>query len=467
VWWVNQGDAYVWSRDHELLWAPKVNNAGRPEAHWTRLSAAGVGDVVLHYTGGSIRAVGTVLAPSASEPRPSGFPSQHSWNNDGWRLPVRYRELDEPVALRDIPSSWRTPSAGPFTATGGVLQGYLFALSEEFAARLAGEFPQLRLPVLENGQVSGVDYVEPEFALIVSRVLDSGLRLDEQTIRRYHVSLRTRGFVVLSGLSGSGKTALATRYAGVVGAQSLVVSVAPNWTTNEDLLGYVDPLSGTYRHTQFSEFLIAAQDERERAQLERRNPQPLHLILDEMNLARVEYYFAKFLSAMELRTVGSPALIDLGGGLQVVLRSNLKFIGTVNVDETTHAFADKVYDRAQLIDVPVDRAGLELHMAGAPYQSVVLDIWDAMGGVAPFAYRVLDDIATYVEESADLEIGWETALDEQLLQKVLPKIKGTDPRIGDALERFIELTRDEFPLSNAKAEAMSSAYRDHGFVSYF
>ena len=100
--------------------------------------------------------------------------------------------------------------------------------------------------------------------------------MNEQTVRRYHVSLRTRGFVVLSGLSGSGKTALATRYAGNRGAQPLIVSVAPNWTTNEDLLGYVDPLSGEYRHTQFSEFLLAAQEEQERANLEGRHAQPFH-----------------------------------------------------------------------------------------------------------------------------------------------------------------------------------------------
>ena len=186
-----------------------------------------------------------------------------------------------------------------------------------------------------------------------------------------------------------------------------------------------------------------------------------------MNLARVEYYFAKFLSAMELRTANNPALIDLGGGVQVLLTPNLRFVGTVNVDETTHAFADKVYDRAQLIEVPVHRAGLEAHTAGTPYQALLLAVWDVMQYVAPFAYRVLDDIASYVEGSARLEISWQTAIDEQLLQKVLPKVKGTDPRIGDALERFIELTAEGFPLSNAKARSMSSAYTDHGFVSYF
>jgi hypothetical protein len=340
-------------------------------------------------------------------------------------------------------------------------------VSSQFAAKLAAQFAQLGLNVIAADPIPGVNYVEPEFASIVARIIEGGLRLDEQTIRRYHLSLRTRGFVVLSGLSGSGKTALATRYAEIVGAQSLLVPVAPNWTTNEDLLGYVDPFGGEYRHTPFSEFLIAAQDEHEQAVKDGRTAQPFHLILDEMNLARVEYYFAKFLSAMELRTPTAPALIDLGGGLQVLLTPNLKFVETVNVDETTHGFADKVYDRAQLLEVPVDRAQLVLHTAGSAYQSLILAVWDAMRDVAPFGYRVLNDIATYVEEASTLGVGWQAAVDEQLLQKVLPKVKGTDPRIGEALEQFVKLTAEGLPLSNDKASSMSASYRDHGFVSYF
>jgi hypothetical protein len=64
-------------------------------------------------------------------------------------------------------------------------------------------------------------------------------------------------------------------------------------------------------------------------------------------------------------------------------------------------------------------------------------------------------------------VEWQAAVDEQLLQKVLPKVKGTDPRIGEALQQFVTLTAEGFPLSNAKASSMSASYRDHGFVSYF
>ena len=63
------------------------------------------------------------------------------------------------------------------------------------------------------------------------------------------------------------------------------------------------------------------------------------------------------------------------------------------------------------------------------YQSVILAVWDAIRDVAPFGFRVLTDIATYVQDASALGVEWQAAVDEQLLQKVLPKVKGTDPRI--------------------------------------
>lgn len=100
---------------------------------------------------------------------------------------------------------------------------------------------------------------------------------------------------------------------------------------------------------------------------------------------------------------------------------------------------------------PVDRPQLVLHTAGRVYQSVILAVWDAIRDVATFGYRVLTDIATYVKDASALGVEWQAAVDEQLLQKVLPKVKGTDPRIGGALEQFAALMADGFPLSNKTA----------------
>ena len=93
---------------------------------------------------------------------------------------------------------------------------------------------------------------EMTFPAIAEYVAECGMLIDEQTLRRYHLSLGTRGFVILSGVSGTGKTWLAELYAQAVGAECQIVPVAPNWTSNEDLLGYFNPLDNTYHDTPFS-----------------------------------------------------------------------------------------------------------------------------------------------------------------------------------------------------------------------
>jgi hypothetical protein len=106
-----------------------------------------------------------------------------------------------------------------------------------------------------------------------------------------------------------------------------------------------------------------------------------------------------------------------------------------------------------------------------------MNIWDSIHAVAPFAFRVLDEIKTYVEEAEKLKEAesyeklddvWKEALDEQLLQKILPKLKGADERVGEALKAFVEIAENEgFELSCEKAAAMLETFNKHGFTSYF
>ncbi len=311
------------------------------------------------------------------------------------------------------------------------------------------------------------NYSEPAFSLIQELILQQGMTITERVLRRYHLSLKTRGFVILSGLSGSGKTWLTEAYANAIGAIYRLVPVAPNWTTNEDLLGYYNPLTSVYHDTPFSCFLKEAADQYSQAVAAGVAPVPYHLALDEMNLARVEYYFAKFLSALEVRSRHGSASVELSPGQEVLLPPNLYFIGTVNVDETTHSFADRVYDRSQLIELDVDREALWEHLGDLPYRAAVMDTWDAVHEVAPFAYRVLDEIMSYIREAEELGTPWQEALDEQLLQKVLPKCKGADLRVEAALDRFVALANGNFMLSHAKASRMLEGFRQHGFASYF
>jgi 5-methylcytosine-specific restriction endonuclease McrBC GTP-binding regulatory subunit McrB len=293
------------------------------------------------------------------------------------------------------------------------------------------------------------------------------LRLDDRTLRRYHLSLLTRGFVVLAGVSGTGKTWLAEAYAKAAGAKHALISVAPNWTTNEDLLGYFNPVTQRYHDTSFSRFIRLAADAYYLAASRAKTPQPYHLILDEMNLARVEYYFASFLSAMEIRARHGVATMDIGGGDQLELTPNLFVIGTVNIDETTHGFADKVWDRAQLVEIDLPQQLIATHLAGTPYSDDVLDIWETVRSVGPFAFRVVDDIAAYVAAAEEVGVPWQEAVDEQILQKILPKLKGTNPGVRLALERLVELLEERYPLSSERSQQMLEGFHQYGFASYF
>jgi hypothetical protein len=251
----------------------------------------------------------------------------------------------------------------------------------------------IRRSALEGGRPMPVDgevipppdYPEPSFVEIADAVAAEGLRIDPDVLRRYHLSLKTRGFVILSGLSGSGKTWLTSAYARAVGAAYQLAPVAPNWTTNEDLLGYFNPLENRYVDTPFSRFLREAATEATRAARAGVTAKPYHLVLDEMNLARVEYYFAKFLSAMELRARGESATIELAPTEYVSVPQNLVFVGTVNVDETTHQFADKVYDRAQLIELGISKSPSTSATPRTPRLSWMSGAPSAISPRSPFA----------------------------------------------------------------------------------
>ena len=353
-------------------------------AHHRSMAHLKVGDTVLHYWEGKIQAVSSLKEAAVNSPIP-GELTNMGWERDGRLAQVDVETLEDPVPLEDIPIKWRQEESGPFTRTGSINQGYLYQVSQEFVAKLASRFSQLT----EGASIDlGVQsepappYVEPTFETIQSRIETEGLVVSDRTLQRFHLSLRSRGFVILSGISGTGKTWLAQAYARAVGGRELLVPVAPNWTTNEDLLGYLNPILNVYHDTEFSKFLRKAAHEWELASAEEREPIPHYLVLDEMNLARVEYYFATFLSALEVRQREETARVQLGEDV-VLLTPNLRFVGTVNVDETTHGFADKVYDRAQLVELEAPREAIERHLADSPLAETLLSAWDTLHEVAP------------------------------------------------------------------------------------
>jgi MoxR-like ATPase len=310
-------------------------------------------------------------------------------------------------------------------------------------------------------------YAEPKFEDICKSIDASGAVFSPDLLRRYHLSLKTRRFVILSGTSGSGKTLLTRVYADAVNAHYCLVPVAPNWTTNEDLLGYFNPLSKRYFDTDFSLFLRRAARAYKSAVDANEDPEPFHLVLDEMNLARVEYYFAKFLSWMEVLTGAGQAQVTLSGTDVVDLTPNLFFIGTVNVDETTQGFADKIFDRAQVIEVTHQRNEVASRVQHPEVQDALMQIWDAVNDVTPFSIRIVDEINKYVTEASRIGVPWEDAFDDQIIQKILPRIKGTDIRLGVMLQRLNDITANRFHRSNSKIQHLNHGFHSNGIVSFF
>ena len=139
--------------------------------------------------------------------------------------------------------------------------------------------------VLDGDYQQAVSYIQ-------AHLVENDILYPRHIIENYITLLRTKDLIVLAGDSGSGKTNLIKSFAKAVGGKSVIIPVKPNWTSSEDLLGYYNPLEKKYLATPFLEALLEAQ----------KNPDiPYFICLDEMNLARVEYYFADFLSLLESR----------------------------------------------------------------------------------------------------------------------------------------------------------------------
>lgn len=295
----------------------------------------------------------------------------------------------------------------------------------------------------------------------------------------FHTAVKCNDLVILSGLSGTGKSSLVNIYAKALGlnasadledSQILMVPVRPSWNDDSDLLGYVDLAHMVYHAADsgFVDFLVRAQREE--------NKNKLFLVcFEEMNLARVEHYFSQFLSILE-RPAGQRELQlydkQYMGKLynaadypfRIEIGSNVKFIGTVNVDETTFHFSDKVLDRANVIELEVLNYATEWEdksfaaigktqvWSTQDYEKLLAKdlvsnelelralLWDvhcalqslsSKYGAGP---RVVKSVVKYLSNLPEEEgLTFEDALDLQLAQRVLTKLRGVESVVGPAL----------------------------------
>jgi 5-methylcytosine-specific restriction endonuclease McrBC GTP-binding regulatory subunit McrB len=320
-----------------------------------------------------------------------------------------------------------------------------------------------------------------------------GYFFSREILTRYFLSLKTKPFVILTGISGTGKTKIAQVFADYMcqdektpeerARRYVFVPVRPDWMDNRGLLGYFNLLAETYHATPVLRLLLEA---------EKYPDKPYFAILDEMNLAKVEQYFSDFLSIMESRTGGnlrgepldlhSVAKAETQDGLSIprklCIPPNVYFTGTVNVDESTYMFSPKVLDRANVIEFnDVNLANYEKGIVASdrfvlkdqdvrqtllsvtdqtPFCSktdfteilktapAVRDHLARISGILHpynlhFGYRVINEISRYIRIASEMvqDFDLEETMDIQILQKILPKFHGTQAKLEEPLGKLL------------------------------
>ena len=301
----------------------------------------------------------------------------------------------------------------------------------------------------------------------IRRVRQRGFLYDERDLYNFHISAKSSRLVILAGRSGTGKSGLVRLYGEALGltpSQVAFLPVRPSWMDDGDILGYLDRNRMLYfpSDTGLAELLVEAS----------RHPEKMYIVcFDEMNLARAEYYFAQFISVLEKKE--NPALQLYNPSLEervynhsdyparIPLMDNVLFMGTVNVDESTYHFSDKILDRANVITLHQrkfsDMARLtrrevasEVEVSADEYRqfrkdegvvtlsdeelhllddlNAALDERGTSGGIG---YRVVSDMSRYLANiPSGSPMNRKEALDMQIVQRVLTKVRGSREQIG-------------------------------------
>ena len=374
-----------------------------------------------------------------------------------------------------------------------------------------------------NGEVkmSIKDIVE----YIQKYVASKGFTYDDSLIKNFYLSLKSKPFVILAGISGTGKTKLVKLFAGAIGAKYKLVPVRPDWSDSSDLFGHLD-LNGRFIEGSLIRFIKDASEDTDK---------PYILCLDEMNLARVEHYFSDFLSIIETRSfengviISDPLVTENMYGVsdayheygEVIFPENLYIVGTVNMEETTFPFSRKVLDRANTIEfsyvdlIPSENSQEEIpalsniandflkseyiqlsHCEDEEYVFKICTELQKINEILKIAeahvgYRVRDEVCFYMLNNKKYGLLPENeAFDYEILQKILPRIQGSNATIKDMLielfkycagdytglsgsdtyeqmQNYINNNQCKYRKSASKIAFMVRRFEEDGFTSYW
>jgi len=329
-----------------------------------------------------------------------------------------------------------------------------------------------------------------------------GFSYEDGLIENFYLSLKSKPFVILAGTSGTGKTKLVKLFAEAINSEYSLVPVRPDWSDSSDLFGHLD-LNGRFIEGAITRFVKSASLHPNK---------PYILCLDEMNLARVEYYFSDFLSVIETRDFKNNIIIseplvniniygasdarELFGEMR--FPGNLYIVGTVNMDETTFPFSRKVLDRANTIEfsyvdlipsefneeTPVVLTNINNNFLKTEYlqlshcedKEYIVNICTKLQKInsilmkaeAHVGYRVRDEITFYmINNKKNALLSENEAFDNEIMQKILPRIQGSSSAIKNMLiELFKECAGDYTGISGSNTFDQMTNYIINNLCKY-
>lgn len=492
VWFVTQGSTYSPQRGMQFLWAPAIGKDGRPRFYWDNLLKVKKGDIIFNYSEG----LKGVSVASSDGYNSDNEDKTSQWGPEGFKVDIELTPLDPFISGVQLASKkteidkYLSPVINkPFNTNGGVNQGYLYEFTKEagrfirdmydktFGNNLIDDF--FDKVNLKEQQSTIINNMNVNYKAFYEKVLHANFYINDRLCLRFISSLLTKPFVILTGLSGSGKTKLAQAFAMWIcedKKQYRIVPVGADWTNREPLLGFPSGLEPGKYVKPDSDILNLIID----ASKDENKNKPFFLILDEMNLSHVERYFADFLSVMETKTdiTLHPGNEDWetkeGDNIppKINFPKNLFIIGTVNIDETTYMFSPKVLDRANVIEFRVTKGEMEIFLnsaskidlesltsAGSGMANGFVQIAknsdlvadeNIKGKLVPelvnffvelkktgaeFGYRTASEIYRFAAVVNLIEPNWSSTdiIDAAIMQKLLPKVHGSRRKLEPVL----------------------------------
>lgn len=270
------------------------------------------------------------------------------------------------------------------------------AVLSETKLNIEHRFPKLTLVDEKYASLTPPEYDNEislqEFAEGYRRYAASQMKLyyTPEIVRRFVAGMAASKLLILEGISGTGKTSLPYSFSRYLSNPSTIVSVQPSFRDRTELLGYFNEFSKRFNETEFLRALYEANY----------RPDPTLIVLDEMNLARIEYYFAEMLSVLEMPNKdewvldlvptawdGDPVKMD-GGKIHVA--DSTWFIGTANNDDSTFTITDKVYDRAMPIELNERADAFECEVQ--PHCNVTAEHLEYLFQKAQVDYPISDEL---------------------------------------------------------------------------